>query len=117
LLPFGAQNMIEACAAGCPVLLGPHVFNFAEPAQLALDSGAAMTIGDADDLLNRAYQLLIGDKRAPGEKSDKPTPQTRATMAAAAKQFALAHQGATRKTVQWIAASAGAVNQRVPTDE
>jgi 3-deoxy-D-manno-octulosonic-acid transferase len=29
LLPFGGQNLIEAAACGCPVLLGPHTFNFA----------------------------------------------------------------------------------------
>ena len=27
LLPFGGQNLIEACAAGCPVLLGEHTYN------------------------------------------------------------------------------------------
>ncbi|HXZ09831.1 MAG TPA: lipid IV(A) 3-deoxy-D-manno-octulosonic acid transferase, partial [Paraburkholderia sp.] len=27
LLPLGGQNLIEACAVGVPVLIGPHVFN------------------------------------------------------------------------------------------
>ena len=30
LLPFGAQNLIEACAVGRPVIIGPHTYNFAE---------------------------------------------------------------------------------------
>ncbi|MGE5386627.1 MAG: lipid IV(A) 3-deoxy-D-manno-octulosonic acid transferase, partial [Betaproteobacteria bacterium] len=29
LLPLGGQNLIEAAACGCPVLVGPHTFNFA----------------------------------------------------------------------------------------
>src|SRR5690606_10591864 len=27
LLPLGGQNLIEACAMGKPVLIGPHTFN------------------------------------------------------------------------------------------
>ncbi|MFX5530493.1 3-deoxy-D-manno-octulosonic acid transferase, partial [Acinetobacter baumannii] len=30
LLPLGGQNLIEACAVGTPVLIGPHTFNFAQ---------------------------------------------------------------------------------------
>src|SRR3990167_8073759 len=30
LLPFGAHNLIEACAAGRPGIIGPHTYNFAE---------------------------------------------------------------------------------------
>ena len=31
--PLGGQNLIEAAACGCPVVMGPHTFNFAEAAQ------------------------------------------------------------------------------------
>lgn len=34
--PLGGQNLIEACAAGTPVLLGPHTFNFSEAAEKAI---------------------------------------------------------------------------------
>ncbi|WP_370262539.1 3-deoxy-D-manno-octulosonic acid transferase [Limnobacter sp.] len=40
-LPLGGQNLIEACAYGCPVWMGPHTFNFAKAAQDALSVGAA----------------------------------------------------------------------------
>ena len=30
LLPYGGQNLIEACAVGRPLLFGPHMANFAE---------------------------------------------------------------------------------------
>jgi len=32
LLAYGGQNLIEACAAGVPVLIGPHTYNFAQAA-------------------------------------------------------------------------------------
>ncbi|HRP98653.1 MAG TPA: lipid IV(A) 3-deoxy-D-manno-octulosonic acid transferase, partial [Rhodocyclaceae bacterium] len=34
-LPFGGQNLIEACALGVPVVMGPHTFNFAQAAEQA----------------------------------------------------------------------------------
>ena len=40
LLRFGGQNLIEACAAGCPVLLGEHTYNFQQASIDALDAGA-----------------------------------------------------------------------------
>jgi 3-deoxy-D-manno-octulosonic-acid transferase len=104
LLPFGSQNFIEACAAGCPVLLGQHTYNFAEAAQLALKANAALTIKDADEMLLRAYQLLIGEKRAPGERSDNPTPKTREAMTAAGLEFAAEHRGASSSTIAWLVA-------------
>ena len=42
--PFGGQNLIEASACGCPVIMGPHTFNFTEAAELALQSGAAKRV-------------------------------------------------------------------------
>ncbi len=44
LMPLGGQNLIEACAAGCPVILGEHSFNFQQASQDAIDSGAAMRV-------------------------------------------------------------------------
>ena len=44
LLPFGGQNLIEACAAGCPVLLGEHTYNFQQAALDAIEIGAAKRI-------------------------------------------------------------------------
>ncbi|MAZ08237.1 MULTISPECIES: 3-deoxy-D-manno-octulosonic acid transferase [unclassified Limnobacter] len=40
-LPFGGQNLIEACAYGCPVWMGPNTFNFAKAAEDALAARAA----------------------------------------------------------------------------
>ena len=43
-LPLGGQNLIEALAAGAPVVLGPSMFNFAEATRLALAAGAAVQV-------------------------------------------------------------------------
>jgi 3-deoxy-D-manno-octulosonic-acid transferase len=58
LQPCGGQNLIEACAVGTPVLVGPHTFNFAEATRLAVAAGAAMQVGDAARLVEEARRLL-----------------------------------------------------------
>jgi 3-deoxy-D-manno-octulosonic-acid transferase len=58
LLPFGGQNLIEACAAGTPVLVGPFTYNFAEATQLAVMAGAAVQIQDSCGLVRELQRLL-----------------------------------------------------------
>ena len=58
LLPLGGQNLIEPIAAGTPILVGPHTFNFAEAAEAAVAAGAALRVGDAAGMLAAAGQLL-----------------------------------------------------------
>jgi 3-deoxy-D-manno-octulosonic-acid transferase len=58
LLPFGGQNLIEACAVGTPVIIGPHTYNFAQAAELAVACGAAMQVSHADDLVHQLNNLL-----------------------------------------------------------
>lgn len=86
LLPLGGQNLIEACAVGTPVLIGPSSFNFAAVTQDAIAAGAALQIDDADSLLATARALL--DDAA-----------LRSAMAGAARSFASAHRGATLRTL------------------
>ena len=91
LLPFGGQNLIEAAACGCPVLVGPHTFNFAQATQDALTSGAARSIVDAESAAEEAARLL--DQR-----------QELAAMHQAALDFSLAHRGATARTLATLRA-------------
>ena len=42
--PLGGQNLIEAAACGCPIVMGPHTFNFAEAAVQAEQHGAAIRV-------------------------------------------------------------------------
>ena len=79
--PLGGQNLIEAAACGCPVLAGPHTFNFAEATELALAAGAAERCGTMADAIARGLALCADD-------------QARSTMQAQALGFAHAHRGA-----------------------
>ena len=83
-VPRGGQNLIEACAAGVPVVLGPSMFNFTEAARLALAAGAAVQVADAAGAIREAMRLL----------SDA---EARKTMGAAGRQLCDAHRGATKK--------------------
>ncbi|MDO8464060.1 MAG: lipid IV(A) 3-deoxy-D-manno-octulosonic acid transferase [Gallionella sp.] len=58
LLPYGGQNLIEACAAGTPVLVGPHTHNFAEVTRLAINAGAAIQVQDAGELVVKLHHLM-----------------------------------------------------------
>lgn len=93
LLPYGGQNLIEACAIGCPVLLGPHTYNFAEAARAASDSGAAVCVEDAADLMRTAARLLDDVKR-------------RSEMGRRALEFSRAYRGATERVIAIITAPA-----------
>ena len=57
-LPLGGQNLIEACAVGCPVVVGPHTFNFSAAAEQAIEAGAAVRASDMDDGIGVALQIL-----------------------------------------------------------
>ena len=83
--PLGGQNLIEAAASGCPVVMGPHTFNFADAAQLAEDAGAAL----------RAETLVQGIQISVAVAADG---QRQAEAAAAGLSFAAAHRGAAQKT-------------------
>jgi 3-deoxy-D-manno-octulosonic-acid transferase len=82
LLPFGGQNLIEACTVGKPVLIGPHTYNFAQATELAVASGAALQVVDANELSIQLDRLLI----------DNVATQT---MAEAGARFISENQGAT----------------------
>jgi 3-deoxy-D-manno-octulosonic-acid transferase len=43
---LGGQNLIEAAACGCPLLMGPHTFNFAQAAEMAVEAGAAERVAN-----------------------------------------------------------------------
>ncbi|KXB29280.1 3-deoxy-D-manno-octulosonic acid transferase [Dechloromonas denitrificans] len=90
MLPLGGQNLIEAAACGCPVLVGPHTFNFLQATEDAIAAGAARRVGDASELIAAVDRLL-------GQKTEL------AAMRTAAAQFARAHQGATQRMLALIA--------------
>ena len=56
--PLGGQNLIEAAACACPVVMGPHTFNFADAATAAVEQGAAVQVQDMQAALDRVVQAL-----------------------------------------------------------
>ena len=90
LMPHGGQNLIEACAAGVPVIVGPHTFNFAEAAEQAIAAEAAVRVADAPRAVEQALAIVLDGER-------------RQSMSDCALAFAGRHRGATARTVQALA--------------
>lgn len=61
--PLGGQNLIEAAACGCPLVMGPHTFNFADAAELSLAAGASVRVASVDDGVPRAAALAVAPDR------------------------------------------------------
>lgn len=89
LLPYGGQNLIEACAVGKPVLIGPHTYNFAQATEMAVACDAAVQTSHADGLVHQ-LNLLLHD------------PEQLARMGEAGKRFVTDNQGATERAVRQI---------------
>lgn len=86
LLPFGSQNLIEACACGCPVLIGPSDFNFRQATQDAIAAGAAHRIATDPVAIAKSIATLVKNPALLTERRQ------------AAIRFTQAHQGATQRT-------------------
>lgn len=99
--PLGGQNLIEAAACGCPVIMGPSTFNFAEAAELSLSAGASLRVADMEHAVTAALKLV--------EKQDR-----REAMSQAALAFASANRGAAERTATALLTIA---EQASPTPE
>ncbi len=86
LLPLGGQNLIEAAATGCPILIGPHSFNFAAATEAAVAAGAALRVADTDTLIQEVTALLANPPRLEA-------------MRVAGRAFAAQHRGATARSL------------------
>src|SRR5690606_20929361 len=89
--PLGGQNLIEAAACGCPIVMGPHTFNFAEAAQLSQAAGAARRVDGMAEGVAAALATTGDEKR-------------RMQMARRSREFAGQHRGAAARMAQAIAA-------------
>ncbi|MCM5572364.1 3-deoxy-D-manno-octulosonic acid transferase [Burkholderiaceae bacterium FT117] len=90
LLPFGGQNLIEACAVGVPVVVGPHTFNFEQAADQAIAENAALRAPDAEAALREALAIAAD-------------PVRRQSLGEHALAFAARHRGATARTLEALA--------------
>jgi 3-deoxy-D-manno-octulosonic-acid transferase len=89
LVPVGGHNLIEPCAMGKPVLMGPSTFNFADAAAQAEAADAMIRVSDANHLAITARELLDDDART-------------VIMSQHALAFAAQHRGATDKTINLV---------------
>ena len=83
--PLGGQNLIEAAACGCPVVMGPSTFNFAQAAEQAVAAGAAFQRSSLSAAVDNALALL-------NDANSLEKAQSSALV------FAASHQGAADKT-------------------
>lgn len=75
----GGQNFLEAVEAGCPVVFGPHMENFAEAADLFLSADAVRQAGNPDELGALVAKLLddAKDRHALSNRAGKLLGQRR----------------------------------------
>jgi 3-deoxy-D-manno-octulosonic-acid transferase len=102
--PLGGQNLIEAAACACPVLMGAHTFNFAAAAEDALAAGAALRCVDLDTALEQAGVWLGLGCGAWSTTSTTSTALTLPELRRAALAYAAAHQGAAQRMAAEILA-------------
>ena len=58
LIESGGHNPLEPAVCGLPVLMGPHVFNFAQVVQTLTAAGALQTVHNSAELATCAQKLL-----------------------------------------------------------
>lgn len=90
LVQTGGQNLIEACACGKPVLLGPHTYNFTQASEEAITQGAAVRVYDAVQVFQVAFDLIVDRQRLQKMSQD-------------AQRFAESEGGATSKIIRQLA--------------
>ena len=93
--PLGGQNLIEACAVGTPVIVGPHTRNFADAVRGAVEAGVAMQISESEttDPALRALNIArdwVGDEQGLQKRS------------AQARNWVAQHTGATSRMLNEI---------------
>ena len=93
-LPLGGQNLIEACAIGRPVIMGPSTFNFTEVARKAVDVGAMTQVQSAIEAMQVAHRLLRDI-------------DAQSTMSGAGLKLVAANRGATERTLALINSALG----------
>lgn len=90
MVPIGGHNILEAAAAGVPVLFGPYMANFKAIAQGVLTHGAAIQCPDKDAVVN-AILALYKD------------PAYRKELAEKARLFVRQNQGAIGRICDMLA--------------
>jgi len=93
--PHGGQNLIEACAMGTPVIVGPFARNFADAVQGAVAAGAAIQIQSSEivDPALRAVATALNWLKEPEALSERGR---------LGQEWVALHTGATDRILQHI---------------
>ena len=89
--PLGGHNLIEAAACGCPIVMGPSTYNFAQAASQAVRAGAGWQEQGAAPAVRRALQVAQDE-------------HLRSIASTRALAFAAGHRGAAARMADRIAA-------------
>jgi 3-deoxy-D-manno-octulosonic-acid transferase len=92
LSPHGGHNLAEPAGVGVPVFFGPHVDKILTVARPLLESGGGLMISGSEDLAAGLKRLLLDTEE-------------RARRGAAARGVIRSLQGATKRTLDFLAES------------
>jgi 3-deoxy-D-manno-octulosonic-acid transferase len=89
LVPVGGHNVMEAAAAGIPVLFGPHHANVADDARALLDAGGAVEVVDVRGIVSALQGWLVD-------------PAARDAAGERARAVAQEGEGAAGRALDWL---------------
>lgn len=89
--PLGGQNLIEAAACGCPIIMGPSTFNFEQAAELSEQAGSAWRVSDVGLAVQKAWEICA----LPVSDAER--------LQQTCYQFAQIYRGAAKRMAQTIA--------------
>ncbi len=72
LVPIGGHNVLEPAMRGKPVLVGPHMSNFREGAELLQRSGGGLVVKDGPELERELARLLVDRRARPAHGRGRP---------------------------------------------
>ena len=82
LVPVGGHNLIEPAAWACPVISGPHLYNFSEVERLLKENNALVIAKNSDELAAAIKNWLIDEalRKDAGERAKQVADNNRGAL-------------------------------------